>query len=39
MRKLNLYIKESGNKQATTMFVFLHGGGVSGWMWSKQISF
>ncbi|WP_233354850.1 alpha/beta fold hydrolase [Paenibacillus sp. JZ16] len=39
MRKLNLYIKESGNKQAARMIVFLHGGGVSGWMWSKQIPF
>ncbi len=39
MIKLNLFIKESGNKHAARMIVFLHGGGVSGWMWNKQIPF
>lgn len=36
---LNLYVKESGNQDASRMMVFLHGGGVSGWMWNKQVSF
>lgn len=36
---LNLYVKESGNPAASRMIVFLHGGGVSGWMWEKVIPF
>lgn len=36
---LKLYVKESGNEDASRMMVFLHGGGVSGWMWNKQVSF
>ncbi len=31
-----LHYQEYGNKNATLM-VFLHGGGVSSWMWDKQI--
>lgn len=30
-----LYIKETGKTDAP-IIVFLHGGGVSGWMWDKQ---
>ena len=33
-----LHFQESGNKDATLM-VFLHGGGVSSWMWEKQIQY
>lgn len=33
-----LYIKETGN-QSSPMLVFLHGGGVSGWMWEKQVEY
>lgn len=32
---MNLCYRESGNMDAPLM-VFLHGGGVSGWMWEKQ---
>ncbi|MCE5173382.1 alpha/beta hydrolase [Paenibacillus profundus] len=35
---MGLYVKESGNKNAPIL-VFLHGGGVSGWMWEKQVQF
>ncbi|KOP68559.1 alpha/beta hydrolase [Bacillus sp. FJAT-18019] len=35
----NLYIKETGNNEAERLIVFLHGGGVSGWMWNHQISY
>lgn len=31
-----LHYRESGDKKAPLM-VFLHGGGVSGWMWDRQI--
>lgn len=31
-----LYVKETGPANAPTI-VFLHGGGVSGWMWGPQI--
>lgn len=36
---MNLFMKESGNIHASRMIVFLHGGGVSGWMWNKQLPF
>lgn len=35
---MSLYYQESGNKKAPLM-VFLHGGGVSSWMWNKQINY
>ncbi|WP_438349895.1 alpha/beta fold hydrolase [Paenibacillus sp. FA6] len=35
---MKLYYKESGNTEAS-LIVFLHGGGVSGWMWEKQIEY
>ena len=35
---MELYCKETGNLNAP-IIVFLHGGGVSGWMWNKQIEF
>lgn len=35
---LELYYKEYGNKHGDLM-VFLHGGGVSGWMWDQQIPY
>jgi pimeloyl-ACP methyl ester carboxylesterase len=34
----SLYYQESGDKNASLM-VFLHGGGVSSWMWEKQIQY
>lgn len=33
-----MYCEESGNKTASTV-VFIHGGGISGWMWGKQVDF
>lgn len=33
---MSLYYHEYGDKNASLM-VFLHGGGVSSWMWNKQI--
>lgn len=33
-----MHYKEYGDKEAALM-VFLHGGGVSGWMWDKQIQY
>jgi len=33
---MTLYYEEFGNKDAPLM-VFLHGGGVSSWMWDKQV--
>lgn len=33
-----LHYKESGNPDAP-LIVFLHGGGVSGWMWDKQVQY
>jgi pimeloyl-ACP methyl ester carboxylesterase len=33
---LVLHYEEYGDKNSTLM-LFLHGGGVSGWMWDKQI--
>lgn len=31
-----MYFEERGNNTAPTI-VFIHGGGISGWMWEKQI--
>ena len=33
-----MYFKESGNKAASTI-IFIHGGGVSSWMWKKQLEY
>jgi len=33
---MTLYYEEYGDKRAP-LIVFLHGGGVSGWMWEKQV--
>ncbi|UOE61841.1 alpha/beta hydrolase [Priestia filamentosa] len=33
-----LYYEEYGDRNASLM-VFLHGGGVSGWMWERQIQY
>lgn len=33
-----VYYKESGDKDGPIM-LFLHGGGVSGWMWEKQVEY
>lgn len=33
-----LYFSEYGDKEAPLM-MFLHGGGVSGWMWDRQIEY
>jgi len=35
---LALHYKEYGNKNAS-LLLFLHGGGVSGWMWDNQIPY
>lgn len=35
---MNLHYQENGDKSAPLM-VFLHGGGVSGWMWDKQVQY
>ncbi|WP_026673922.1 alpha/beta fold hydrolase [Alkalihalobacterium bogoriense] len=35
---MNLYYKEYGSND-NPLLVFLHGGGVSGWMWDKQVSY
>ncbi|HIW31923.1 MAG TPA: alpha/beta hydrolase [Candidatus Paenibacillus intestinavium] len=35
---MTLHYREYGNKNADLM-LFLHGGGVSGWMWDKQIQY
>ncbi len=36
MNELDLHYQEYGDENASLM-VFLHGGGVSSWMWDKQI--
>lgn len=33
---MDLYIKETGKDNNETI-IFLHGGGISGWMWDKQV--
>lgn len=33
-----IHFEERGNKTASTI-IFVHGGGISGWMWSKQIEY
>lgn len=38
MKPLTLHYHEYGNKNAPLM-VFLHGGGVSSWMWEKQVQY
>lgn len=38
MEALALHYKEYGDQSAPLM-VFLHGGGVSGWMWDRQIQY
>ncbi|WP_268238239.1 hypothetical protein [Paenibacillus aceti] len=35
MRCLVLHYKEYGDKRAS-LLLFLHGGGVSGWMWDAR---
>lgn len=35
---MTIYFDEKGNKNASTI-VFIHGGGVSGWMWGKQLNY
>ncbi|AZK47894.1 alpha/beta fold hydrolase [Paenibacillus lentus] len=35
---MELYFRESGDMSAP-LLVFLHGGGVSGWMWDKQTEY
>ncbi|MFA9556661.1 alpha/beta fold hydrolase, partial [Evansella sp. AB-rgal1] len=35
---MNLHYHEKGDKDAP-LIVFLHGGGVSSWMWDKQIQY
>ncbi|MDQ0230053.1 alpha/beta fold hydrolase [Metabacillus malikii] len=36
---MSIYIKETGNIHSNTLFMFIHGGGVSGWMWDKQVDY
>lgn len=33
---MELFVQEVGSNQANTI-VFIHGGGLSGWMWDKQV--
>src|SRR5690625_5127300 len=35
---MKLFYTESGNKQGP-LFVFLHGGGVTSWMWDEQLTY
>ncbi|RJG26584.1 alpha/beta fold hydrolase [Paenibacillus thiaminolyticus] len=35
---MNLYLEQFGVNDAP-LLVFLHGGGVSGWMWEKQLEY
>ncbi|MFC3769096.1 alpha/beta fold hydrolase [Paenibacillus sp. GCM10012303] len=35
---MSLYVKEAGDSNKP-LLVFLHGGGVSGWMWDKQVRY
>lgn len=36
---MELHYQEYGNKHSPFMMVFLHGGGVSSWMWDNQIEY
>lgn len=38
MNNLTLYYQESGNQDGPLM-LFIHGGGVSGWMWDQQVQY
>jgi len=38
MKPLTLHYREYGDRNAPLM-VFLHGGGVSSWMWEKQVQY
>ena len=33
---VSLYVQETGNNESPSI-VFLHGGGMSGWMWRRTI--
>ncbi|WP_340025245.1 alpha/beta hydrolase [Paenibacillus sp. FSL K6-1096] len=33
-----IHIQEYGDRDGDCLMVFLHGGGVSGWMWDKQVA-
>ncbi len=33
---MNLYLKQTGQNNDKTI-IFLHGGGIAGWMWDKQL--
>jgi len=33
---MSMYYEESGDKRAPAI-VFIHGGGISGWMWKRQV--
>lgn len=33
-----IHIQEYGKRDGDCLMVFLHGGGVSGWMWEKQVA-
>lgn len=33
---MNLYVEERGQENEETI-IFLHGGGISGWMWTEQL--
>ncbi len=35
---MSLFFKETGNKNNKTI-VFIHGGGISSWMWRKQLDY
>lgn len=35
---MSIYYKETGNREAKTI-VFIHGGGISSWMWDKQLDY
>jgi pimeloyl-ACP methyl ester carboxylesterase len=35
---MSVFVEESGDKQAP-MMLFLHGGGLAGWMWEEQIDY
>lgn len=39
MEHLAIRYHESGDLSAPSLMLFLHGGGVSGWMWGKQIEY